>query len=286
MIQEKINTFFSGRKLVIATMHKKEEVIAPFFSEFLKLKCITDPKLNTDTLGTFTGEIPRLTNPLETARKKCLLAINNSQCDLAIASEGSFGPHPNYGFINVNEEFLLFIDTKNNLEIYVRELSLHTNFNGKEIETEEELSDFATSVKFPSHGLILRNGYGENFETVKGITNHNSLNKHFKIFKEKYGKVYVETDMRAMFNPSRMDVIKTAAQKLVNKIMSLCPQCNTPGFGVKLSKPGLPCIQCHFPTQSVLFNEYQCVKCAFVKTEMYPYGKSYEDPTFCDICNP
>ncbi|MBL7917249.1 MAG: hypothetical protein JNM96_02555, partial [Bacteroidia bacterium] len=153
-------------------------------------------------------------------------------------------------------------------------------------ETEEELSSFANSVKFPGHGLIIRNSYGNNFETVKGITNYNLLIKHFKEFKNKYEKVFVETDMRAMYNPTRMEVIKTAAEKLVKKIMSLCPHCASPGFGIKLSKPGLPCIQCRFPTQSVLLNEYQCLKCEFKKIEMFPYGKSYEEPTFCDNCNP
>jgi hypothetical protein len=43
---------------------------------------------------------------------------------------------------------------------------------------------------------------------------------------------YVETDMRAMYNPSRMTVIQNATKKLVEKINSCCPNCNIPGFGI------------------------------------------------------
>ena len=58
-----------------------------------------------------------------------------ANCDLAVASEGSFGPHPTIYFVHADDEFLLFIDKKNDLEIIVRELSTVTNFNGSEIKT-------------------------------------------------------------------------------------------------------------------------------------------------------
>jgi hypothetical protein len=35
---------------------------------------------------------------------------------------------------------------------------------------------------------------------------------------EKFNNLYVETDMRAMYNPSRMTVIQNATKKLVEKI--------------------------------------------------------------------
>ena len=41
-------------------------------------------------------------------------------------------------FLPADEEFLLFIDKKNKLEIIVRELSTETNFNSSEIKTEKE----------------------------------------------------------------------------------------------------------------------------------------------------
>ncbi len=286
MSKDKLKELFAGRKLFVATKHKKEEVIAPIFSEALGVECIIDLTIDTDSLGTFTGEVERLDDVLETARKKCLMGMKLSNCDMAVASEGSFGPHPTLGFINADDEILMFMDAKNNLEIVVRELSIKTNFNGKEIKSEEELKTFAEQAKFPSHGLILRKAYGDNSEIVKGITNPIILKNIFQVFKSNYGSAYVETDMRAMYNPGRMRVIKLAAQKLADKIASFCPQCFTPGFGVINAKPGLPCSSCGFPTRSTLLHEYQCVKCNYTEDKKYPHGKRHEEPTFCDNCNP
>ena len=42
--------------------------------------------------------------------------------------------------------------------------------------------------------------------------------------------MFVETDMRAHANPKRMSVIGEAAEDLVKKLRSICPQCHLPGF--------------------------------------------------------
>ena len=133
---------FEGRTLVIATMHKKEQILAPILETGLGVKCILPEHFNSDQWGTFSGEIERSLDPVATAREKCLRAMELSGCDLGIASEGSFGPHPNLFFIHADDEFLLLIDSKNNIEIISRELSTKTNFNAKTIHTEKELLDF------------------------------------------------------------------------------------------------------------------------------------------------
>lgn len=121
---------FAGRRLLIATKHEKEKVIAPILERELGVTCFVSEKFDTDTLGTFTGEVARHDDPLTTARKKCQMAMVLNECDLAVASEGSFGPHPYLFFVPANEELLLFLDKKNNLEITVRELTTDTNFGG------------------------------------------------------------------------------------------------------------------------------------------------------------
>lgn len=50
---------FAGRKLLIATKHEKEKVIAPILARELGVKCFVVSNLDTDELGTFTGEIDR-----------------------------------------------------------------------------------------------------------------------------------------------------------------------------------------------------------------------------------
>jgi hypothetical protein len=56
---------FENRKLIIATKHKKEEVIGPLIQSALGVIPFTDKRLDTDTLGTFTGEIERTVSPIE-----------------------------------------------------------------------------------------------------------------------------------------------------------------------------------------------------------------------------
>lgn len=277
---------FEGRTLAIATIHHKEKVIAPLFEKALRVKCTVSPHLNTDLFGTFTGEIERKSNALETARKKCHLALAISNCDLAIASEGSFGPHPMIPFLTADEEILLLMDNKNGFEITVKELSVETNFFGAEISTEKELLEIAERCHFPSHALILRKSKTDFKGMVKGINNHALLLESFHHLISAYGEAYVETDMRALFNPSRMKVIEKAAIALIEKINSKCPQCGTPGFDISTIKSGLPCEQCNFPTQSAISHTYQCLNCSYTEEKMFPREKKFEDPMYCDFCNP
>lgn len=277
---------FEGRKLVIATMHGKERVIAPLLEKELGVTCILPEHFNSDSLGTFTGEKEREDDPLTTARKKCMLAMELTGCDLGIANEGSFGPHPSLYFIGSDDEFILFIDKKNNLEIVAREISTDTNFSYKEIHNEEELLDFATQVSFPSHGLILRKSRESNNAIVKGITDPIILLDTYKSMVSKYTVICVETDMRAMYNPTRMRVIEKVTKKLIEKIKSCCPKCQTPGFGIIDVKSGLKCSLCGSPTRSILAHIYQCKHCGFSEEKMYPHQKQTEDPMYCDRCNP
>lgn len=277
---------FSGRRLLIATKHAKEKVIAPILEKALGVKCVVAENCDTDLLGTFTGETERTDDPITTARKKCLMAMELSNCEMVIASEGSFGAHPSLFFVPADDEILLFIDKKNDLEIFARELTTDTNFGGKEIRTEDRLNKFAELSKFPEHGLIIRKAKDDFSEIFKGITDWETLRKVFNDFLEKYGAAYVETDMRAMYNPTRMLAIERAAQKLADKINCYCPECDTSGFGITGIKEGLPCSLCGAKTRSALSYISTCKKCAYIKEEMYPNNKTSEDPMYCDICNP
>ncbi len=277
---------FKGRNLLIASKHQKEKVIAPTLEKELGVECFVAHNFDTDTLGTFTGEIDRIADSVTTVRIKCLKAMELSSSDLAIASEGSFGPHPSNFYIHADEEILCFIDKKNDLEIIVQELSSETNYSGKQIENEHQLQAFATAVKFPSHGVILRKAIDDFSDMLKGITDWETLNNAFKYYISSYGMVYAETDMRALFNPTRMKVIENATKILVEKINSRCPNCGTPGFGITHAKRGLPCKLCGSSTRSTLSYLYSCLKCTFSKEEMFPNNKITEDPMYCDNCNP
>lgn len=277
---------FAGRKLVIATKHKKEKVIGPILEQAFQINWHATAQLDTDQLGTFTGENERIDTALACARQKCLLAIAETGYDLAIASEGSFGPHPAMFFVSADEEIILLLDKKNGIEMVSHVLSTSTNYCGQQISTHDELQDFLTQAQFPSHAVIIRNAQ-HNFDSiVKGITDTDQLLSHFNNLLSAEGSVYMETDMRAMYNPTRMKVIEETTLLLVKKMNSLCPYCNFPGFEVTENAPGLPCSQCKLPTTSTRSAISSCKKCNYTVEKFFPKEKQFEDPTFCDYCNP
>jgi hypothetical protein len=278
---------FKGRNLVIATKHQKEIVIAGPFEKALGVTCFTSEALfDTDHLGNFTGEITRSADPVSTAREKCLRGMEVFDCEMGIASEGSFFPDPHFMLGYVNEEVLIFIDKWNELEIIVKEISFDTNFHATSIYSEEELIEVAEKLEFPSHGLILKASENDSITIIKGITTWSKLKDSFSELFKIHGSVWLETDMRALYNPSRMAVIEKGVHKLIEKINNCCEECGTPGFGITDINAGLPCSWCGCPTNSILSYTHSCSNCTFTSLEMYPKGKKKEDPMYCNSCNP
>jgi hypothetical protein len=277
---------FENRTLVIATKHAKERAIAPVLEAALGVRCVGCDALDTDLLGTFTGEVERELDPLATAREKCARAMDASGCDLAVASEGSFGPHPVMVFVPGCEELLLLVDRRNGLELAAREVSTATNFASAQLRSEAELSEFAHRAGFPEHALIVRKSRDSNEQIHKGIRDPDQLLQTFRQLRDRFGSVSIETDMRAMHNPTRMNVITDAAHKLVALIQSACPACGMPGFTVSEVVRGLPCELCGLPTNAASRHISTCRHCDFSEELRYPDGKVAENPMYCEFCNP
>ncbi|MDT0688796.1 hypothetical protein RM549_03320 [Salegentibacter sp. F188] len=277
---------FKSRHLLIATKHKKETVLAPLIEKSLGVQCFVPENFDTDSFGAFSGEIERKEGPVSTVRNKCLEAMRIYGYDLGIASEGSFGSHPSIPFLPANEEIVIFIDRKNDLEITANKVEVETNFSTEEIKTWKELVDFANEAQFPSHALLLRSSGETGNVLTKGITDWDHLKARYQKLQKDSNTVFVETDMRALYNPTRMKVIEKAAEVLVEKIKSCCPHCNSPGFGVTAAKTGLPCELCGSPTKSTLSHVYKCGKCSYTIEKEHPFGIRRENPMYCDICNP
>jgi hypothetical protein len=277
---------FAGRTLLLATMHGKEQVMAPLLQQHLGVQVVVPPNFNTDLFGTFSGEVEREGTPYETALKKCKYACQHMGASLAVASEGSFGPHPDLGFVPCDDELVVLYDAHNKLEISARELTTATNFAGRQIESVNEALQFAATAGFPNHALIVKTHQHDSANVVKGINNRRTLLAEVEKRLEINGSLFLTTDMRAMHNPTRMQAIEKATRKLIEKIAHLCPSCATPGFSVTNYHTGLPCSICGSPTRSVLSVVYTCSKCEHAQTVMHPKGKTSEDPMYCDWCNP
>lgn len=276
----------SHRTLLIATKHQKERVIAPLFKSHFNLNSKIVEKIDTDSLGTFSGEMIRVDDPLITARKKCSMAMDAEGFDLCIASEGSFGPHPNLFFVGADEEWLVCIDRRHGFEFTERIITTETNFSATTVSNWNDLFAFATQIGFPEHGLIMRKKKDDFHEMQKGINDWNYLRALFEKMIANSDSLYVETDMRAHQNPTRMKIIETLTNKLIDKIKSHCPSCNYPGFGIEKFIPGLPCSRCGSETKSIQSMIKICSHCNYEMENEFISGKRFEDPMNCDYCNP
>lgn len=68
-------SWFQNRVCILATMHKKEQAIAPLLEKELEVKVVVPEAFNTDIFGTFTRDIKRLGTQLEAARLKAKKAL-------------------------------------------------------------------------------------------------------------------------------------------------------------------------------------------------------------------
>jgi hypothetical protein len=277
--------FFEGRTLLLPTKHGKERVLAPILEKALGVRLVV-ADIDTDALGTFSGEIERTLDPVSAALAKSRLAIERFGADLAVASEGSFGPDPFVGMVPVNEELLVLLDDKERLQIQVAVRSTDTNFSASEIVNRHQLEQFANKTQFPSHALILRQSEGSLKNLHKGITQWDELYSIFELIRAEHGSAWVETDMRAHLNPSRMDIIASAAHRLVERIQSTCTACGAPGFGITKQVSGLPCDWCGTATRAELYAVSECQRCGYSQEDWFRKGRKTEDPAYCERCNP
>lgn len=282
---------FWGRRAILATKHRKERAIAPILVPELQLKLTVPPDFDTDAFGTFTGDIARRGSQLDAARAKADAALDLTGETLGLASEGAFGPHPGLPFVTQNVEIVVLRDRQYNLELVGRATSTETNFAHRQVTTLEDAWEFAQKVGFPEHGLVVAPAdprdtkiHGDDIE--KGITDSDRLKTAVKAAIARSGSAHLESDMRAMVNPTRMSVIAAATRDLLQKLHQHCPQCNAPGFDIAEHRPGLPCAACGLPTFAPKAVIYRCHHCHFERETPRPDGRRSADPGTCQFCNP
>lgn len=284
-----IQPLFANRVGILATMHHKEQVIAPILEQKLGIQVIVPSNFNTDYFGTFTREVQRLGNQIETARLKAEKALAVTGETLAFASEGTFGPHPAMPFIACNREVVVLLDTANQLEIIGQQFSTETNYSHRSVDSVQAAEEFAHQVGFPEHALVVMATASptDTSEIIKEITTKEQLESAVTFFLNKSGnsQVHIETDMRALYNPTRMKNIAKATHDLIKKISDVCPKCSLPSWELVQKNKGLRCAACNLPTELTLSIIYRCKKCNFTET-LFPDRWKKADPSQCMYCNP
>ncbi len=204
---------------ILTSMHAKERVIGPILRAELGLIVAPAAGINTDQFGTFSRDVARSGSQLEAARAKIAAAFESAPtARVALASEGSFGPHPNIPFLAIGRELVLMVDRENGLEMTGYDASLKTNFGHIVARDRDSAFAFAQRIGFPEHGLIVMGCRDEqpapDLLLNKEITQAAALEAAVQEVLRRCGAAFVETDMRAHRNPTRMAAIARATKDL------------------------------------------------------------------------
>jgi hypothetical protein len=276
---------YAGARIALLTQHAKERVLGPALESLLGARLEVVGGFDTDTLGTFTREIPRPGTQVEAARRKAEVAIERSGASIGLGSEGSFGGGP-FGFGGWNVEIVVLVDRDRGIEVTGSAHGPGRHVHG-EVRSIAELEALAGQAGFPEHGLVLRPDGPDDPRVRKGIVSREDLRAAFEEARRASarGVVHVENDLRAHLNPTRMQVIGQAGRDLAARLLSRCPTCDSPGFGIVDVVTGLPCACCGAPTEDAVADELACVRCPARERRPRP-GAASADPARCPSCNP
>lgn len=276
---------FQDKNVVLATKHAKEQAIKPIFEQNIGCKVIVPADYDTDQFGTFTGDVERKLPPYEMVFRKAKIAMDSYGFDYGIASEGSFGPHPLLPFSPFHQELLAFVDGQSGLNIIVSEETTDTNYAFFELNKGDSISAYLTQLKFPSHAVMVRE-LSNNKVIAKGINDYGDLIRSITLAFEISSVIRLESDMRALYNPTRMKIIENLAYNLVGRIKSTCPKCDSWGFGKLRPKGNLPCEYCDMPSQLYQYFSKSCIRCNYFEIQPRPDGLVKAKQTYCQFCNP
>lgn len=275
---------YTHKAILLASMHEKERALSRAFQEALSSTLVIKD-FDTDRFGTFSGEIERTLSPYETCVLKAKTAAEQHGYELAVASEGSFGPHPSMPFLPGDHEIMVFIDRTHQLVIAEQLLTETTNFNQIVLEQPHCPEDFLLKVGFPEHALIVQTAE-KGHVIEKGIRDRAALEQALKQGLKEADRIFLTTDMRAMMNPTRMKVLETLSEKLVKRIRTKCPACLAAGFGFKTIGGHLSCSVCDGKSALYRHEVWGCVRCEFTEEVPRADGLLHADPASCFICNP
>lgn len=281
---------YACRHAVLATMHGKEEAIAPVLRDRLGLIVSSAPDIGTDALGTFTGEIPRAGTIREAAIAKARLGMKATGLPIGLASEGSYGPHSQIPFVPGGVELMVLLDDMRGIVVSEHLIEDAPVFGHGYVVAGEDVTPILDRLGFPAHALIVKPAESEGGagNIHKGLRDRTALELAVMSAKAQSddGRALIQTDMRAHMNPTRMATLGRLASALAERLSALCPACRTPGYGQVDVEIGLPCEWCGTPSLMVRHRVFGCVACPHRENRPRGDGLTKADPGHCPLCNP
>ena len=276
---------YFGASVAFATKHKKELLVQQLFKDKLNISLV-GTNTDTDQYGTFSGEVERKLPPLETAISKAPAGIKESGLRFGVASEGTIGNDALLPIAVSDVEIMVLVDAERDLVISESYRSFEIVNSSFLVDNSKDLKEFLLKVDFPRQKLIAKSSSViEIKEVIKGISTIAELNSAIENLTKLNANVILEPDFRAHNCPTRQNNIVKVGELLVQRILSLCPNCQTPGFGKTNYRRGLPCLQCKNLIPAAIAAEYlTCIACDYQSPEKII--RTELDPANCSNCNP
>ena len=278
---------YSGRIAVLSTKHGKLPLIGPPLERAVGVR-VEAVVVDTDSLGTFTGDVARVGSPLDTAIAKARLGMRSACQGLGIASEGSIAPDPAMPFVVADRELVVFVDDDQGVVVWESHSSCDIVTARTIARPGDDLDPFLVRADFPAHRLIVRPNSGPMSPIVKGIANVGELTVAVAecAAVADDGQACIESDLRAHACPSRRAVIAAAAGRLAARLAARCPLCGAPGWGRVGVIRGLPCAWCGTEVARPRAEIDGCVACDYRATRPIVSTDARADPGECQVCNP
>ena len=258
----------------LASRHAKAAIIGPVLAQ-AGVRVIETEDFDTDSLGTFSGEVERTMAPAACALFKARKACDITGLEYGLGSEGSFGGGPMPGLVSWGEEILCFHRRDPEQVIYGRAGGPFA-LAAVSVTGPDELL-----VRLAAHpgqhwiarpGGVLRKGLAA--AEVESLARSGALGWPLSL----------EPDLRAMCSPLRRQRIRQAAEDLVVRLDSRCPRCDATDFVPDRVETGLPCSACGTPTGRVSRRVARCRACGHEETQSAIPEAA--DPYYCPCCNP
>lgn len=278
---------YTGLTIGLSTIHDKERALAPPFRRVLGAHITVAPEVDTDALGTFSGEIARPDALVETCFLKAELAFRTLEVDCAVASEGSYGPIARVPLVASGVEIMAFVDRRRGIRLVETLATERTNWRLHRFAAGDPAVPAAVqAMGFPRFGVFVISSTDPE-RPIKDLTRLEDVVAAVdsEARRSEEGKAIVIADMRAHRNPTRMQVLRALSWKLAKRLQCLCPRCQTPGFGLTQSRRGLPCEACGTPTHWIDFEIDACTACGHAAVRPRKDGRRMAPKRACSSCS-
>lgn len=277
---------YAGERAVLATKHGKLDCIAPSLAKVGLMVEVAG--VDTDVLGTFTGEVPRTAPPLETAIVKARLGMAAAGLPFGLASEGSFPPHPAVPWVTVDREIVVLVDDRCGLVVAGCASSTDIVAASVTLGPGGDLAPLAKQADLPTHAVTVVPNQGPPRPVHKGLRRASDIQAAVIscAAASSDGLARAETDFRAHCCPRRRTVIQQAASDLAARLAACCPACGSPGWGRSDVILGVPCSWCGGAVEQVRAEINSCPACRHRAERPVVAEGAVADPGACPRCNP